>query len=289
MPRGNTRGISLICAVHAGYEGLTDFLVLPEVRIYTCCMKFVLAFLLVGLSALPVIYSQSYVPAAQADARSVRTERVRTPVSFPFAPAATSSTAVSKSTQKPAQAATVTTKPATVAAPAPKAAAQPAPKPVPKPVAQSSEPAPTVAASALASASFAQEVEQEILRLINRERAKEGLGTVAVDANLSAIARAHSKDMLSKSYFSHTNTAGCGSSCRITAAGYAWRAVGENIYTMSGFDLSAKETARKMVDAWMDSPGHRANVLNGTFTNQGIGLAVSGKTIYATSLFSLPL
>lgn len=212
--------------------------------------------------SLPVIYMQMpapVVPVAQAG----RTERVRAVASFPVAPAVSAPAAVA-------------------AAPAPSKAA-------PAPVVKVAEPAPKAAAPAPTSATFKQEVEQEILRLINKERSGEGLGTLAADSKLSAIARAHSKDMLDHDYFSHTNTVGCGSSCRITAAGYSWRAVGENIYTMSGFDLSAKETARKMVDAWMNSPGHRANILNATYTNQGIALAISGKTIYATSLFSLPL
>lgn len=255
-------------------------------------MKFVLAFLLVGLAALPVIYSQSYMPTAQADSRSVRTERterVHSAATFPVAPTTTAQVATAVKSAR----ATVVAKPV-AAVSAPKVVEQPAAAakavtqaPAPKPAAT------TVAAPAkqtvAPSSDFARAVELEIFKLINAERTKAGLSTLVADTRLDAIARAHSKDMLSKGYFSHTNKAGCSSSCRVTAAGYSWQATGENIYTMDGYDLSAKDTARHMVEGWMNSPGHRANILKGMYTNHGIGLAVSGKTIYATSVFSTPL
>ena len=207
---------------------------------------------LVGLFALPITHAQA---PARAPEPVVRTERVRAAPSFPVA--------------------------STASAPA-RAVAAPAPKPAAK------APAPAKPKQDAASA-FAQDVEAQILKLVNAERIHEGLGALASDAKLAGIARAHSADMLNKGYFSHTNTAGCGSSCRVTNAGYAWRATGENIYTMEGYDMSASETARQMVDGWMKSSGHRANILNSSYTNHGIGLAVSGKTIYATSVFALPL
>ena len=135
---------------------------------------------------------------------------------------------------------------------------------------------------------FSAEVKAEIFRRINAERAKAGLGRLAPDARLDAIARAHSADMLAKGYFSHTDKNGCDSSCRVDNAGYAWSYVGENIYTMRGYELSAAQTAQKMVTDWMNSPGHRANILKPEFTNHGVGIAVSGSTIYATSEFAKP-
>lgn len=256
-------------------------------------MKFVLALMVVGLSALPVIYSQSYMPSAQADARTERIEHVQTAraASFPVAPTTTATTVEPAPAAKPARAAAPVAKPAGVAA-APKVTAHPTPASAPSKATtqtKASTPSPKPVATASVSSSFAEEVEREIIKLVNAERTAKGLSALAADTKLAAIGRAHSKDMLNNDYFSHTNLSGCSSSCRVTAAGYAWQATGENIFTMSGYDLSAKETARYMVEGWMDSPGHLANILNSTYTNHGVGLAISGKTIYATSLFSNPL
>lgn len=169
---------------------------------------------------------------------------------------------------------------ATPAALAPAPAQQPAPvqaaqqTPAPKPAAQ--------------PVNFTRAVEQEIFRLVNAERAKKGLVAFKADSKLDSIARAHSADMLANDYFSHTNKSGCGTACRLANAEYGWSAFGENIYSLHGYTLSAAEVARKMVEGWMDSAGHRANILNAKFTNHGIGVAQSGTDIYATSDFTLP-
>lgn len=94
--------------------------------------------------------------------------------------------------------------------------------------------------------------------------------------------------MLAQNYFSHTNKQGCSASCRADSAGYGWRAYGENIHAMWGYQMSAQDTAKKIVTDWMNSPGHRANILNSTFTHAGIGLAVQGTSIYSTANYSLP-
>lgn len=225
-------------------------------------MNLVLLLSLLGLFGSPVVQADVRQPSARES-----TDRSRTQEGVPQAAGQT---------------------PAPVSASA-RVVAPTTPTVTPKPVASSpAAPAPATAAPAPVS-TFAQDVEQEIFKLVNAERVKDGLVALAADTKLDKIARAHSEDMLSKGYFSHTNTSGCSSSCRATLAGYAWRAVGENIYTMTGYDMGAKETAHHMVDGWMNSPGHRANILNASFTHHGIGLAVSGKTLYATSVFALPL
>lgn len=140
-------------------------------------------------------------------------------------------------------------------------------------------PAPTPAE---AKPDFITEVEQQIFILQNAERVKNGLPTLLPDATLAAVARAHSVDMAAKNYFNHTDLSGCSSACRVDNAGYAWRAVGENIYMMSGYQLPADATAQKMVEGWMNSPGHRANILGSAFTNAGVGVAEIGDSIYAT-------
>lgn len=135
---------------------------------------------------------------------------------------------------------------------------------------------------------IAEEVASLVHDLLNEEREEAGLAPVAHDADLADIARAHSADMAAKDYFSHTNQEGCSSSCRLDEASYEYRSMGENIYMMWGFDLGLEETAAKIVDSWMNSPGHRANILTESFTHGGVGIVQVGDHLYATSLFSIP-
>lgn len=157
------------------------------------------------------------------------------------------------------------------------------PQPVTQPTTQ-----PAVQPQATQPANFVSAVEAEVFSLINQERAKAGLAALKTDTKLASVARAHSADMAKNNYFSHTNQQGCSSSCRVTNAGYAWRAVGENIYMMKGYTLNAKDTAAMMVKGWMNSSGHRANILNKTYTHHGVGVAQVGSSIYATDDFALP-
>lgn len=139
-----------------------------------------------------------------------------------------------------------------------------------------------------AQISYIPLVESAVLALSNAERTQEGLSSLASDTALADIARAHSADMLARSYFSHTDPAGCGSSCRANAAGYGWRAIGENIYMSEGFDVPAPKHAQMVVDGWMNSPGHRANILGAQYSHMGIGIAQKGDAIYVTALYAKP-
>ncbi|MBI5456887.1 CAP domain-containing protein [Candidatus Kaiserbacteria bacterium] len=132
------------------------------------------------------------------------------------------------------------------------------------------------------------EIELEILALMNVEREKAGLLSLAPDTALTNIARGHSSDMLVNDYFSHEDKSGCSSSCRATNAGYSWQIVGENIYMMSGYELNAVAAAKMIVEGWMNSPGHRANILREAYTNVGVGVSTKGKDIYATSVYAKP-
>jgi len=136
--------------------------------------------------------------------------------------------------------------------------------------------------------SFSEEVEQEIHILVNNARVAHGLVALVWDSSLTVLARTHSVDMLKNNYLTHDDSLGCSATCRITNAGYLWSAAGENIYMMSGFTLSAKEAAEMVVEGWMKSPRHRANILSTAYTNQGVGVAVAGKTLYATEDFAKP-
>lgn len=135
---------------------------------------------------------------------------------------------------------------------------------------------------------YVKALEQEILKRTNEERDRAGLSKLDSDNKLADIARAHSVDMAEERYFEHVNLEGCDPACRARNAGYNYRSIGENLYMMSGYTLTPAQAAERVVNGWMDSPGHRANILRGTYTHSGVGVAVVGNSIYATSLYSLP-
>jgi uncharacterized protein YkwD len=106
-------------------------------------------------------------------------------------------------------------------------------------------------------------VTAEVTRLTNVERAKAGCGALRVDSRLAAAAQAHSKDMVDRDYFSHTSPDGKGPGDRAAAAGYpSWS--GENI-------AAGYPTAAAVVQGWMNSPGHKANILNCQSKATGVG------------------
>jgi len=158
----------------------------------------------------------------------------------------------------------------------------PSPSPTPTP-----SPAPTPSPSPAPATDFATLVEQFIVVKINEERSRNGRPALLLDDKLANIARAHSSDMLQKNYFSHTSPTGCNTSCRLKAAGYAWRAYGENIHYRKGTALAAETAAAAIVGAWMNSSGHRTNIL-GSFTRIGLGVASGNSTTYTTATFATP-
>ena len=123
---------------------------------------------------------------------------------------------------------------------------------------------------------------------MNVERGRYGVAAFSVDPRLTDLARAHSADMLANNYFSHTDKGGCSAQCRLQKAGYAYRSFGENIYMESGRTLTPLQVATRIVSAWMQSAGHRQNILNAQYTVSGVGIASSGTRLYATSLYALP-
>jgi Cysteine-rich secretory protein family len=117
-------------------------------------------------------------------------------------------------------------------------------------------------------------VGRATLCLLNQQRAAHGLGAVAENAALSSASTSYSQRMVGQGFFAHESPDGGTLVDRLTGAGYlgrddAW-VVGENI----GWGQAALATARSMVSAWMASPGHRANLLSGDYTEVGLGLAL---------------
>ena len=130
-------------------------------------------------------------------------------------------------------------------------------------------------------------VELRIYQLTNLERRKRHLPTLGRDESLVKVARAHSDDMLTRDYFSHVSPGGQAPKDRVIPAYSRTVArIGENIWGGHGYDYSdSKRMARVIVDSWMASPGHRANLLNPHFNYEGVGVSVSGKEIRATQNF----
>ncbi len=105
---------------------------------------------------------------------------------------------------------------------------------------------------------------QEVLDLVNSERAKAGCSPVQAQAQLTAAAQKHSEDMATQKYFSHNSLDGRSPWDRIRAEGYTYSQAGENI-------AMGYSTATAVMNGWMNSSGHRANILNCSFTEIGIG------------------
>lgn len=122
--------------------------------------------------------------------------------------------------------------------------------------------------------------EKRTLDLHNATRAASGLAQFCVHPALTAAARAHSQDMLAKGYFSHTSLDGRTFVARVTNAGYTnWRALAENIAWGSG-SYGAPDA---IYQGWLNSAGHKANIMNGTLREIGIGVAAGTFKTYANA------
>ena len=107
---------------------------------------------------------------------------------------------------------------------------------------------------------------QQVILLTNAERAKYGLAPLVEDPQLNQSAQGHSNDMANNDFFSHTGSDGSTVGDRITTSGYPHRPAGENV--AAGYD-----TPEAVFQSWMNSPGHRANILDPSVTDIGIGYA----------------
>ncbi|WP_093687106.1 CAP domain-containing protein [Sporolituus thermophilus] len=113
------------------------------------------------------------------------------------------------------------------------------------------------------SASVAAE-EQQAVALLNADRAKYGLPALKVNPQLTDLARRYAQDMINRGYFSHYNPEGQSPFDRMRAAGISYRTAGENI--------AINRNVASAEQAFMNSPGHRANILNPNYTEVGIGV-----------------
>lgn len=194
-------------------------------------------------------------PEPEAARRSAATEAEAVlPLTTPTRTAQSPSPSPSRSSKSPTPSPTrsPSKRPAEPSKPAPRpSTAKPTPTPAPAPVSETGGSGPAFA--------------QEVTKLVNSERAKEGCAPVSGNGQLDTAAQRHSEDMAARDYFSHTSPDGTDPGDRITAAGYRWSTYGENI-------ARGQQTPAQVMDGWMNSPGHRANILNCDFKEIGIGI-----------------
>ncbi len=133
---------------------------------------------------------------------------------------------------------------------------------------------------------LATEVEQLVFKEVNDLRQDRKLPALLLQEELSALARSHSKDMLSNKYFSHKDLSGCSSSCRMENAQLSFMSSGENIYTILDYSIDPAYAAHLLVREWMNNPERRANLFNKKFTHTGIGVTLGANALYATQDFA---
>lgn len=118
--------------------------------------------------------------------------------------------------------------------------------------------------------------EQEVIRLVNEIRVSNGLKALTYDWELSRVARYKSQDMKDNNYFSHTSPIYGSPFQMIKNFGISFRSAGENI-------AKGYSTPQAVVNGWMNSSGHRANILNASYTHIGVGYVSGGN--YWTQMF----
>ncbi|MDB9473354.1 CAP domain-containing protein [Dolichospermum circinale] len=118
---------------------------------------------------------------------------------------------------------------------------------------------------------------QRVFDLLNNERFRAGLSLLRLNSQLIAAAQAHSNDMARHNYLNHTGSDGSSMVDRMTRYGYNYRWAGENI-------AYGQTSAQEVMQSWMNSAGHRKNILNPKFRDVGIVYAY-GNTFYWTQNF----
>ena len=117
----------------------------------------------------------------------------------------------------------------------------------------------------------------QVVALVNAERTKQGLSALTIDTKVQQAALVRAKE--STQSFSHTRPNGSSFSTALTEAGVSYRTAGENI-------AYGQRTPQQVMNAWMNSSGHRANILNKDFTTIGVGYTVINGTAYWAQLFT---
>jgi len=130
----------------------------------------------------------------------------------------------------------------------------------------------------------AGEIEWHIRFLTNQQRLRRKLTPLELSTALADVARAHSRDMLLRGFFNHRNPEGATPRDRVVKHGLKFAIVAENIFETRDGTTDPADLARRMVDGWMKSEGHRRNILERRLTHVGVGIALSDHDVLATQL-----
>jgi uncharacterized YkwD family protein len=126
-------------------------------------------------------------------------------------------------------------------------------------------------------------IETQVVKLVNVQRTRRGVAALTQNYSLSNLARRKAQDMIDKRYFSHYSPTYGSPFDMMKRYGFKFIAAGENI-------AMGQRTAQEVMNSWMNSSGHRANILNPNYTQIGVGLAIdrSGRN-YWVQMFIKPL
>ncbi|MEU6214935.1 CAP domain-containing protein [Streptomyces sp. NPDC047023] len=153
---------------------------------------------------------------------------------------------------------------ASSSAPVPSSSQPPKASPTAPPPPGTPSPRPTPTKQPPSTAPGISGAAAEVVTLVNQERAKAGCGPLAVHTKLLTAARNHSQDMAEHG-MSHTGSDGSTVGQRVSGAGYTWGSLGENV-------AAGQRTAEQAVSSWMKSEGHRASILNCSYTETGVAV-----------------
>ena len=118
--------------------------------------------------------------------------------------------------------------------------------------------------------------EQQVLNLVNKERRSQGLSALSLSAEAQQAARVRAKEIVSS--FSHTRPNGTSCFTVLNEIGAKYTSAGENI-------AKGQKTPEQVVEAWMNSPSHRANILSSKYTKLGVGCYFNGSNTYWVQMF----
>lgn len=129
-----------------------------------------------------------------------------------------------------------------------------------------------------------RQLERDIHEQVNQQRRDNGLEPLEYREDVAHVARDYSELMLEQDFFSHTGPEGDTVADRVREAGIGFTAVGENLSQL----VNAPNPVEMAVQGWMESEGHRENILREHFTHTGVGVAMDDGTLYATQIFLTP-
>jgi len=148
-----------------------------------------------------------------------------------------------------------------------------------KPTESSTNPSTSTEKPNNSNVSQSSSVEKEVARLVNLERQKVGLAPLTFSEEISKVARLKSQDMADKNYFSHTSPTYGDPFQMMKTFGIKYGYAGENI-------AKGYRDAQSVMNGWMNSSGHKANILNSNFKKIGVGYVQANGTTYWTQMFT---